>query len=69
MSDCATENELPDLSDYITKSNIFYKGDSTKNIIIKYNFTPVNTYNHENNIYIGESNVNGSTFSERCNRT
>jgi hypothetical protein len=41
---------------------MFYEEDPTKDIRIKYNSTPVDTYNHENNIYIGGSFVNGTTL-------
>jgi hypothetical protein len=34
---------------------MFYEGNPTKYIRIKYDSTSVDTYNHENNIYIGGS--------------
>jgi hypothetical protein len=61
LSDYATKYELPDLANYIAKSDMFYEGDPTKDIRIKYNSTPIDTYNHENNVYIGGSFVNATT--------
>jgi hypothetical protein len=63
LSDYATKDELPDLSNCITKSNMFFEGDPTKDIRIKYNSTPADSYNHENNIYIGGSFTNSSTIT------
>jgi hypothetical protein len=63
LSDYATKNELPDLSNCITKLNTFYEGDPTKDIRIKYNSSPADSYNHENNIYIGGSFVDATTLT------
>jgi hypothetical protein len=37
-----------DLSSCVTKDEMYYEGDQTKDIRIKYNSTPVDAYNHEN---------------------
>jgi Ca2+-binding RTX toxin-like protein len=63
LSEYATKDELPNLSNCLTKSDMFYEGDPTKDIRIKYNSTPADSYNHENNIYIGGSFTNASTIT------
>jgi hypothetical protein len=52
LTNYATKDEIPDLTDCLTNSDLYYEGDPTKDIRIKYNSIPINTYNHENNIYI-----------------
>jgi hypothetical protein len=51
LSDYATKEYVdsnePDLTNCLAKSDMFYEGDPTKDIRIKYNSTPVDTYNHE----------------------
>jgi hypothetical protein len=64
LSDYATKEYVdsnePDLSNCITKSDMFFECNTEKDIRIKYNSTPVDAYNNESNIYIG-GNFNGTT--------
>jgi hypothetical protein len=71
LSDYAKKDELPDLPDYVTKkyvdsneldlsscvskTEMYYEGDSTKDIRIKYNTLSTSSFDHKNNIYIGGS--------------
>jgi hypothetical protein len=47
------KDDLPDLSNCLAKSDMFFEGDPTNEIRIHYNSTPTDSYNHKNNIFIG----------------
>jgi hypothetical protein len=51
----------PDLSSCLAKTDMFYEGDPTNEIRIKYNSNPDDGYNQKNNIYVGE-NYTGTTL-------
>jgi hypothetical protein len=54
LSDYATKDELPDLSNCVSKSEMYYEGDPTKDVRIKYKTQEVDSEaNHKNNICIG----------------
>jgi hypothetical protein len=64
LSDYATKEYLDsneqDLSSCVSKTKMYYEGDPTKEIRIKYNTPSTSSFDHENNIYIGGS-YNGTT--------
>jgi hypothetical protein len=62
LFDYVVKDELLDLLICVPKSEMYYEGDPTKDVRIKYNAPSTSSFDHKNNIYIGGS-YNGITYN------